>query len=68
MSFVTINTLFVVIVAMYCNNLHSRCNMAPILRQLNFVARVSNFVAIESRSHNKTTIRGNIQKDIASTL
>jgi hypothetical protein len=39
--------------------------MTTILRQPNSVARVSHFVAIETRSRNKIDIRGNIQTDIA---
>jgi hypothetical protein len=42
--------------------------MATILRQPNSVARVSHFVVIETRSHNKVDIRGNIQIDIATTV
>jgi hypothetical protein len=42
--------------------------MATILRQPNFVARVSHFVAIETWSRNKVDIHGNIQTDIATTV
>lgn len=68
MSFAAINIVFVAIETLYCHNLHGCCNMAPILRQPNFVARVSLFVAIEAISRNKIAICGNIQKDIATTL
>jgi hypothetical protein len=39
-----------------------------ILPQPNSIARVSSFVAIETRSRNKVDICGNIQKDIATTV
>jgi hypothetical protein len=48
--------------------MHGRRNMAIILRQPISVARVSHFVAIETRSRNKVHIRGNIQTDIATTM
>jgi hypothetical protein len=42
--------------------------MTTILRQPNFVAQVSHFVAIETRSRNKVDIHGNIQIDIAIAM
>ena len=55
-------------VASYCNKLNRRCNMITILRQKKSVARSSHFVAIETRYFNRITIRGNIRKDIATSV
>jgi hypothetical protein len=41
--------------------------MAMILRQPNSIARVSHFIAIETRSRNKVDIYGKIQTYIATT-